>query len=174
MSTLSDVAAAVRHHESFVDQQTIRARKDPKFKNALLRRWKRILSHVEVVRTPTGVQLPRVALPLLDEPGEIARFLFGDGLPGEFPFVNGAYRELYLNGRSSENASSRHSAKRVTGVSEEPTRLFAGLGLAEDTNERFRYLTRQQKSMRLSTAFDGPTLYGLDSDADGVFGKIGP
>ena len=27
--------------------------------------------------------------------------------------------------------------------------------------------------MRLSTAFDGPTLYGLDSDSDGVFGKIG-
>ena len=26
---------------------------------------------------------------------------------------------------------------------------------------------------RLSTAFDGPTLYGIDSDADGVFGKIG-
>src|SRR4029453_6522793 len=23
------------------------------------------------------------------------------------------------------------------------------------------------------TAFDGPTLYGIDSDADGVFGKIG-
>jgi len=56
---------------------------------------------------------------------------------------------------------------------EEPTRLFAGLGLAEDTNERFHYLTRHQQSIRLSTAFDGPTLYGLDSDADGVFGKIG-
>jgi methylmalonyl-CoA mutase len=51
--------------------------------------------------------------------------------------------------------------------------LVAGFGLAEDTNERFHYLTRQQKSIRLSTAFDGPTLYGLDSDADGVFGKIG-
>src|SRR5258708_4632580 len=25
----------------------------------------------------------------------------------------------------------------------------------------------------MSTAFEGPTLYGLDSDADGVFGKIG-
>jgi methylmalonyl-CoA mutase len=173
MSTLSDVAAAVRQHESFVDQQTIRAQKDSKFKNALLRRWKRILSDVEVVRTPTGIQLPRLALPLLDEPGEIARFLFGDGLPGEFPFVNGAYRELYLSSRSPENASSRHSAKHVTGVGEEPTRLFAGLGLAEDTNQRFRYLTHQQKSIRLSTAFDGPTLYGLDSDADGVFGKIG-
>src|SRR5262249_40690040 len=29
------------------------------------------------------------------------------------------------------------------------------------------------QSIRLSTAFDGPTLYGLDSDADGVFGKVG-
>src|SRR5947208_6420859 len=56
---------------------------------------------------------------------------------------------------------------------EEPTRLFAGLGLAEDTNARFHFLTQHQRSIRLSTAFDGPTLYGLDSDADGVFGKIG-
>src|SRR5205809_4017444 len=56
---------------------------------------------------------------------------------------------------------------------EEPTRLFARLALAEDTNKRFHYLTRQQQNIRLSTAFDGPTLYGLDSDADGVFGKIG-
>jgi methylmalonyl-CoA mutase len=78
-------------------------------------------------------------------------------LPGEFPFVNGAYREMYL----------------AQSEAEEPTRLFAGLGLAEDTNKRFHYLTRHQKTIRLSTAFDGPTLYGLDSDADGVFGKIG-
>ena len=69
------------------------------------------------------------------------------------------YREIY---RSSGNRTP-----------EEPTRLFAGLGLAEDTNQRFHYLTRHQRSIRLSTAFDGPTLYGLDSDADGVFGKIG-
>jgi methylmalonyl-CoA mutase cobalamin-binding domain/chain len=34
-------------------------------------------------------------------------------------------------------------------------------------------LTKYQKNIRLSTAFDGPTLYGLDSDAEGVFGKIG-
>jgi methylmalonyl-CoA mutase len=56
---------------------------------------------------------------------------------------------------------------------EEPTRLFAGLGLAEDTNARFHYLTRHQNTVRLSTAFDGPTLYGLSSDADGVLGKVG-
>src|SRR5207245_6001388 len=41
------------------------------------------------------------------------------------------------------------------------------------TNKRFHYLTRHQRNIRLSTAFDGPTLYGLDSDADGVFGKNG-
>src|SRR5205814_4237622 len=92
-----------------------------------------------------------------------ARFLFGDGLPGEFPFTNGIHREMY---RLDSGAHSQRAP-------EEPTRLFAGLGLAEDTNERFHYLTRHQRSIRLSTAFDGPTLYGLDSDADGVFGKIG-
>jgi methylmalonyl-CoA mutase len=45
--------------------------------------------------------------------------------------------------------------------------------LAEDTNKRFHFLSAHQRSKRLSTAFDGPTLYGIDSDADGVFGKIG-
>ena len=52
-------------------------------------------------------------------------------------------------------------------------RLFAGLGLPEDTNARFKYLARHQPSTRLSTAFDGPTLYGLDSDHEGVLGKVG-
>jgi methylmalonyl-CoA mutase cobalamin-binding domain/chain len=56
---------------------------------------------------------------------------------------------------------------------EEPMRLFAGLGLAEDTNARFKYLNTHQKSLRLSTAFDGATLYGLDSDHEGLLGKVG-
>lgn len=171
MSALSDIADAVERHENFVDQQAARARNNPHFRDELLRRWNRILKKLGTVSTPTGLRLPRVALPRTDEPGELARFLFGEGPPGEFPFVNGAYRELYLNGRNSAKAKEPPGTKRQT--SEEPTRLFAGLGLAEDTNERFRFLTRQQESVRLSTAFDGPTLYGLDSDADGVFGKIG-
>ena len=171
MSALSDIADAVERHENFVDQQAARARNDPRFRDELLRRWNRILKKLGTVSTPTGLRLPRVALPRTDEPGELARFLFGEGPPGEFPFVNGAYRELYLNGRNSAKAKEPPGTKRQ--ASEEPTRLFAGLGLAEDTNERFRFLTRQQESVRLSTAFDGPTLYGLDSDADGVFGKIG-
>lgn len=173
MRTLSDIAASVERHESFVSAQVKRARKDSRFRSALLKRWNGLVRRVEVVSTLTGIQLPRVALPLLDEPGEIARFLFGEGLPGEFPFVNGAYRELYLSAPKPNKARGTRRGQPEAAGGEEPTRLFAGLGLAEDTNERFRYLTRQQKSMRLSTAFDGPTLYGLDSDAEGVFGKVG-
>ena len=42
------------------------------------------------------MKLPRLALPEIDEAGDITRYLLGDGLPGEFPFLNGAYREMYL------------------------------------------------------------------------------
>jgi methylmalonyl-CoA mutase cobalamin-binding domain/chain len=171
VSALSDIADAVDSHERFVDRQANRARRDPKFRKELLQRWSKVLRKAGTAATPTGLNLPRVALPLTDEPGEIARFLFGEGPPGEFPFVNGAYRELYLS--SGDAAKGPRNENRRAASGEEPTRLFAGLGLAEDTNERFHYLTHQQRSVRLSTAFDGPTLYGLDSDADGVFGKIG-
>jgi methylmalonyl-CoA mutase cobalamin-binding domain/chain len=161
MSVLARICESVEAHTREVAQQVRRAREDAVFRTKLLRRWKAIRREIGTVRTPTGLELPAVALPTTDDPGEIARFLFAEGLPGTFPFVNGTYRNLY-----SQSASPGPPM-------EEPTRLFAGLGLAEDTNERFHFLTRHQRSIRLSTAFDGPTLYGLDSDSEGVFGKIG-
>src|SRR5260221_8520286 len=163
MSTLARLIDSVDAHARFVAGQVRRARQDAAFRARMLRRWRTIRKGVGTERTPTGLEFPAIALPATDEPGEIARFLFGDGMPGEFPFTNSIYREIY---RAVAGAAGNRPA-------EEPTRLFAGLGLAEDTNERFHYLTRHQRSIRLSTAFDGPTLYGLDSDADGVFGKIG-
>jgi methylmalonyl-CoA mutase N-terminal domain/subunit len=54
-------------------------------------------------------------------------------------------------------------------------RQFAGFGTAEETNERFHYLTEQGQT-GLSTAFDMPTLMGIDSDdpmSDGEVGKEG-
>ena len=165
MSALSQVVSAITDFNKHVEREVIRARKDSIFAKSLQRRWAKIRENVSQVETPTGLKLPRIALPDLDEPGEIARFLVGEGMPGEFPFLNAAYHEMYLPALKNESQSKA--------TPEEPTRLFAGLGLAEDTNARFRYLTRQQQSIRLSTAFDGPTLYGLDSDTDGVFGKIG-
>jgi len=164
MSVLARVTDAVELFHLQVEAQVRLAHTDTKAAAAWCRRWRNIRERVPLVETPTGLKLPRLALPQTDEPGEIVRFLIGEGLPGEFPFVNGAYREMYLAKSEIRNPKS--------GI-EEPTRLFAGLGLAEDTNRRFHYLTRQQRSIRLSTAFDGPTLYGMDSDADGVFGKIG-
>src|SRR5436309_442150 len=172
MSVLAQVANAVEAHDRFVERQIARARSEPEFRDQILQRWKAVRAGIGTVATPTGLKLPRLALPQTDEPGEITRYLYGEGLPGEFPFVNAAYPQLYLEAEETTDQSDRKS-QTANRPSEEPTRLFAGLGLAADTNRRFHYLTRQQKTIRLSTAFDGPTLYGLDSDADGVFGKIG-
>ncbi len=51
-------------------------------------------------------------------------------------------------------------------------RQFAGFGTAEETNERFHYLLDHGQT-GLSTAFDMPTLMGLDSDADRSLGEVG-
>jgi methylmalonyl-CoA mutase len=164
MSVLAKVIDAVEGHQRLVEREANRARREPAFGRELLKRWGAAKERSGEITTPTGLKLPRLALPETEEPGEIARYFLDEGLPGEFPFVNAAYREMYLTDSGDGVAKA---------VVEEPTRLFAGLGLAEDTNARFHFLTKHQKSIRLSTAFDGPTLYGLDSDADGVFGKIG-
>src|SRR5437870_3584817 len=184
MSKLGQVVEAVEKYNKFVLDQVKRARSDEKFGRELVNRWNETKAKTPVTHTPTGLPLPRLAFPEIDEPGEIARYLFGEGLPGELPFLNGAYREMYLEPvRKIETVSYGkktlvNGAKEKAGGNgvqrlEEPTRLFSGLMLAEDTNERFHYLTQHQRTHRLSTAFDGPTLYGIDSDADGVFGKIG-
>src|SRR4030088_1714805 len=184
MSKLGQVVESVEKYNQFVLDQVKRARTDQKFGRDLLGRWNDIKAKIPVTRAPTGLPLPRLALPEIDDPGEIARFLFGEGMPGEFPYLNGAYREMYLepireiesfdkNGEPKKSEPDGHKIDKKIPQTEEPTRLFSGLMLAEDTNERFHFLTAQQRTHRLSTAFDGPTLYGIDSDADGVFGKIG-
>src|ERR1700737_150032 len=184
MSKLGQVVEAVEKHGQFVLDQVKRARTDEKFARELSERWNKIKTEIPISRAPTGLPLPRLALPEMDEPGEIARYLFGDGLPGEFPFLNGAYREMYLEplqnieqgsygNKRSTSSNGEKAQKNGAHPQEEPTRLFSGLMLAEDTNKRFHFLSAHQRSKRLSTAFDGPTLYGIDSDADGVFGKIG-
>ena len=205
MTPLGQIVTAVEHYGHSVSEQVRRARTDPAFAAEVTARWEAARAQVGTTTTPTGLTLPRLALPELDEPGEIIRYLLTEGLPGEFPFLSAAYREIYLapepdagngngsnghghaNGNGNGKKPDENSAERIenlaapapagaavgAGNAEEPTRLFAGLGLAEDTNERFHYLSRAQRSKRLSTAFDGPTLYGVGAGADGVLGKIG-
>ena len=192
MSKLGQVVEAVENYNQFVLAEVKRARSDKKFGSKMVERWNDVKAKTPIGTAPTGLKLPRLALPEIDEAGEITRYLLGEGLPGEFPFTNGAYREMYLeplrepeagsfgkispngkNGHAKNGENGREIAAKKPKEAEEPTRLFSGFGLAEDTNKRFHYLTGHQRSARLSTAFDGPTLYGIDSDADGVFGKIG-
>ena len=204
MSKLGRVVEAVENYNTFVENEVKRSRTDKKFGQQMVDRWNQIKANIPIGTAPTGLKLPRLALPEIDEAGDITRYLLADGLPGEFPFLNGAYREMYLepmqnptietgtyekngdgkksrlNGSKNGNgngASAAHNrlapAAPKPAQAEEPTRLFSGLMLAEDTNARFHFLGAHQRSKRLSTAFDGPTLYGIDSDADGVFGKIG-
>ncbi|MFT4880322.1 MAG: methylmalonyl-CoA mutase N-terminal domain/subunit [Natronomonas sp.] len=78
------------------------------------------------------------------------------GYPGEPPYTRGVYPTMY-RGRTWT------------------MRQFAGYGTAEETNERFHYLIEEGQT-GLSTAFDMPTLMGLDSDdrmSDGEVGKEG-
>src|SRR6266850_8160889 len=96
MSKLGQVVESVEKYNKFVLDQVKRARTDEKFGRDLLGRWNDLKAKIPMSRAPTGLELPRLALPEIDEPGEIARYLFGDGFPGEFPFLNGAYREMYL------------------------------------------------------------------------------
>jgi methylmalonyl-CoA mutase N-terminal domain/subunit len=51
-------------------------------------------------------------------------------------------------------------------------RMFAGFGTAEDTNWRFKEIIRAGGD-GLSTAFDMPTLLGLDSDDEMSLGEVG-
>src|SRR2546425_9847610 len=145
MSKLGQVVEAVEKYNQFVLDQVKRARADEGFGREVIDRWDKTKSKTLVTHTPTGLPLPRLALPEIDEPGEIARYLFGDGLPGEFPFLNGAYREMYLepvreiesfqkNGEAVAARVSRAETPERPArppLQEEPTRLFSGLMLAE-------------------------------------------
>lgn len=74
-------------------------------------------------------------------------------LPGEFPFTRGCHSNMY-RGRLWT------------------FRQFAGFGTAEDTNARFKFLLAHGET-GLSTAFDYPTLYGVDSDEPMALGEVG-
>jgi methylmalonyl-CoA mutase N-terminal domain/subunit len=75
------------------------------------------------------------------------------GYPGLFPFTRGVYPTMYRG--------------RLWTM-----RQFAGFGGPEETNQRFKYLLKEGQT-GLSTAFDMPTLMGLDSDHPLADGEVG-
>ncbi|WP_255196864.1 acyl-CoA mutase large subunit family protein [Halorarius litoreus] len=75
------------------------------------------------------------------------------GFPGEAPYTRGVYSTMYRG--------------RLWTM-----RQYAGMGTAEETNERFHYLMDQGQT-GLSMAFDLPTQMGYDSDAAMAQGEVG-
>src|SRR5579862_9325731 len=75
------------------------------------------------------------------------------GYPGQFPFARGVHASMYRS--------------RLWTM-----RQFAGFGSAKQTNERFKFLLDRGQT-GLSTAFDLPTLMGLDSDDPRSLGEVG-
>ncbi|MFW5895765.1 MAG: acyl-CoA mutase large subunit family protein [archaeon] len=88
-------------------------------------------------------------------PEDVANIDYEDdlGFPGEPPYTRGVYPTMY-RGRPWT------------------MRQFAGYGTAEATNERFHYLIDEGQT-GLSTAFDMPTLMGIDSDDPMSLGEVG-
>ncbi len=102
----------------------------------------------------SGTKIPKVVLPKYKDWGDILAWQLQENVPGEFPYTAGVF-ELKRTG-------------------EDPTRMFAGEGGPERTNKRFHYVSLEQPSKRLSTAFDSVTLYGEDPDLrPDIYGKIG-
>src|SRR5438876_5855567 len=75
------------------------------------------------------------------------------GYPGQYPFARGVHASMYRS--------------RLWTM-----RQFAGFGTARQTNERFRFLLKKGQT-GLSTAFDLPTLMGVDSDDPRALGEVG-
>ncbi len=73
--------------------------------------------------------------------------------PGQYPYTRGPYASMYRS-------------KLWT------MRMFAGFGTADDTNWRFKEIIKSGGD-GLSTAFDMPTLLGIDSDDPMALGEVG-
>ena len=125
-------------------------------------RWEEMALHPTLARSPerrakfitaSSEEIARLYTPLDTAQMDYARDL---GMPGEYPYTRGVHSTMY-RGRPWT------------------MRMFTGFGTAEETNARFKYLLEHGET-GLSTAFDMPTLYGLDTDdprAVGEFGKCG-
>ena len=125
----------------------------------------------ERFETSSGIELPRVALPVgLDKDASTAEqtntvpplsaneseYLEKLGFPGEYPYTRGVQPTMYRS--------------RLWTM-----RQYAGFGNAEETNKRYRYLLAHGQT-GLSVAFDLPTQIGYDADdpiAHGEVGKVG-
>ncbi|MDH4100813.1 MAG: methylmalonyl-CoA mutase family protein [Nitrospirota bacterium] len=104
----------------------------------------------DLFETLSWIPIERLYTPLEDDGGKYTEKL---GFPGEFPYTRGIYPTMYRG--------------RLWTM-----RMFCGFGTCTETNERFKYLLSHGET-GLSTAFDMPTLMGVDSDHPLALGEVG-
>jgi len=141
------------HNRSILEtwQDKIQAYKDEYFKYQVRDKEIKVETHTESL---SRLQIPKISTPKYNSWGEILKWNLRENFPGEFPYAAGVF-----------------PFKRE---GEDPTRMFAGEGGPERTNKRFHYVSYGMPAVRLSTAFDSPTLYGQDPDVrPDIYGKIG-
>ncbi len=104
----------------------------------------------EFFSTVSGKEVKALYTPVHTKDFDYAKRL---GFPGQYPYTRGVQPSMY-RGRPWT------------------MRMFAGLGSAEETNERFHYLVKCGQT-GLSTAFDMPSLMGYDTGDERALGECG-
>jgi len=110
-------------------------------------RWQREVAAAPVRPEPPTTVSNVPIEPLYSDHGPEAEY------PGQYPFTRGIHATMYRS--------------RLWTM-----RQFAGFGTPRQTNERFKFLLSRGQT-GLSTAFDLPTLMGLDSDNPRSIGEVG-
>src|SRR5579872_1724062 len=143
----SDETPAPRIHERIIHMATVTD-------TAAHDRWEK-----EIASAPLREQPPTTVSSVPIEPLYTPESLNGFdpdadlGYPGQYPYTRGVHASMYRS--------------RLWTM-----RQFAGFGSAAQTNERFKFLLEKGQN-GLSTAFDLPTLMGLDSDDPRSLGEVG-
>jgi methylmalonyl-CoA mutase N-terminal domain/subunit len=120
--------------------------------------WQKHLQEKLSASPPRRESFPTVSGRQIQElytPCDVKDFDYGTqlGFPGQYPYTRGVQASMYRG--------------RLWTM-----RMFAGLGSAEETNERFHHLVNHGQT-GLSTAFDMPTLMGYDTEDPRSRGECG-
>ena len=131
-------------------KRSIAERKQNWEENSVARSLQRMPERKKYFKTLSDIPVQALYTP---EDMPTSTYLEDLGFPGEYPYTRGAQPTMYR-------------ARFWT------MRQFAGLGNADETNKRFKYLIANGTT-GLSVAFHLPTIYGYDSSDPMSLGEVG-